>query len=57
MQFAASDENSKGFLSIKDNNEREYESKNKANISEITLRGTLSYGIGLIHDGLSDKEI
>jgi len=59
ITFAASDEDSKRFLSLTPDSkeEKEYLRNNNAKLSEESLKSTLEYGIGFLHEGLSDGEI
>jgi hypothetical protein len=58
ITFVASDEDSKRFLKLRhDITDEAFSKQNKTNISEMTLLQTLEYGIGFLHDGMSEKEI
>lgn len=52
---AAEGENQNRFLGVEDIDT--FMKDVEKNISEESLRSTLEYGIGFIHDGLTDREI
>jgi pre-mRNA-splicing helicase BRR2 len=52
----AGEKEQRRFLGVKLSEESKYMSEVKKNVSEPTLKSTLEYGIGFIHDGMLDKE-
>ncbi|CDW82626.1 u5 small nuclear ribonucleoprotein 200 kda helicase [Stylonychia lemnae] len=58
ISFVASDENPNRFLQLnKEMNEADFQNLLKKKVQEHTLISSMEYGIGFLHDGMSNAEI